>query len=249
MLTSIAYIKLGFNEVFIDATTLVVICIYFTIYKKGGGIYRIIFNLIFFITIILFITLFCVDNMLTILCVYSHVAKLSTLIILAIETLFFIKKKKQNIPHANRGGLDAVAAIIDYVPIDEGDESRLYGDLYRRLKEYFDVNKPYLDKNLSIMGVSKALYTNKQYLSKSITMYTGKNFCQYVNAHRIRYSIQLFEENPELNVSDLADASGYNSVSSYSTSFRLFLNIAPRDWFKMAKLEHLKQNKILNSGR
>ena len=105
-----------------------------------------------------------------------------------------------------------------------------YRTTYERLNTLFEEKKPYLDGNLTIGDIARELYTNKLYISKSINLYTGKNFCQYVNLYRVRHSMKLFKANPHLKVGQLAEMSGFHSVASYNMAFRLFMNESPGEW-------------------
>lgn len=105
-----------------------------------------------------------------------------------------------------------------------------YKSTYERLSNLFSEKKPYLDGNLTIGDIAKTLYTNKLYISKSINIYTGRNFCQYVNYHRVKYSMELFRSDPHLKISQLAEMSGFHTVTSYSMAFRLFMNETPGEW-------------------
>lgn len=108
---------------------------------------------------------------------------------------------------------------------DEG-----YRTTYERLNALFEEEKPFLNGNLTIGDIAKSLYTNKLYISKSISLCSGRNFCQYVNYHRVRYSIELFRDDPHLKVSELAERSGFHSAASYNMAFRLFMNESPSEW-------------------
>ena len=111
----------------------------------------------------------------------------------------------------------------------EGDDAS-YRAIFERLTEYFENEKPYLDCDLNISGVARRLLTNKAYLSRSINLYTGRNFCQYVNWYRIRHSVGVFFEDPRLKISDLALASGFRSLVTFSMAFRLYMNDSPGEW-------------------
>jgi AraC-like DNA-binding protein len=118
-----------------------------------------------------------------------------------------------------------------------------YKDLYERISHYFEVSKPYLDGNLTINDVVKVVYSNKVYISKAICHYTGRNFRQFVNYHRVMYSMALFRENLELKVSDLAEHSGFNNMVSYTMAFRLFMDETPSDWCRKERSRILKPKK------
>lgn len=122
------------------------------------------------------------------------------------------------------------ALNVSQVEIVAGNKTESYRDLYERIVEYFEADKPYLDSRLSINDVVRTVFSNKVYISRAISQYTGRNFCQFVNYYRITYSVECFRANPDLKVTEMSEMSGFNSVVSYNTAFRLFMNENPSDW-------------------
>ena len=119
-----------------------------------------------------------------------------------------------------------------------GVESRMeetLADIYARIENYFQTAKPYLEGNVSICEVAQRLYTNKQYVSVAVKRFSGLNFCQYVNRYRIRYAMELFRGNRTLRMSELAQLSGFNSVTSFNISFRYFMDQPPGDWCRKCR--------------
>jgi len=116
-------------------------------------------------------------------------------------------------------------------------------ELYERILHYFEVNKPYLDGKLTVNDVAKVVYSNKLYISKAIFQCTGWNFRQFVNHHRVMYSMELYKDNLEMKVSELAERSGFNNQVSYTMAFRLFVNDTPSDWCRKQKSKILKPKK------
>lgn len=108
-------------------------------------------------------------------------------------------------------------------------------EVYSRIENYFQTAKPYLEGNVSICEVAQRLYTNKQYVSVAVKRFSGLNFCQYVNRYRIRYAMELFRGNRTLRMSELAQLSGFNSVTSFNISFRYFMDQPPGDWCRKCR--------------
>ncbi|MBE6250208.1 MAG: helix-turn-helix transcriptional regulator [Bacteroidales bacterium] len=119
----------------------------------------------------------------------------------------------------------------------------LYKNIYDRVLDYFQDNRPYLNHDLTINDVVKVLFTNKLYISKAICMYTGRNFCQFVNYYRITYAIDIFRKDPTLKVVDISSRSGFNSSVSFSMAFRLFIGEKPSDWFRRERARLTKRSK------
>ena len=119
--------------------------------------------------------------------------------------------------------------FTDMVGDNNGSEM-LYKSIYDRVQEYFETDKPYLKHDLTINDVVSVVFTNKLYISKAISQYAGKNFCQFVNYYRISYAVELFRSDPSLKIVDMAAKSGFNSSVSFSMAFRLYMGEKPGDW-------------------
>ena len=119
----------------------------------------------------------------------------------------------------------------------------MYKNLYERVLDYFTEEKPYLNPNLTINDIVEVVFSNKLYISKAISQYTGRNFCQFVNYYRVIYAVELFRSNTNLKVLELASRSGFNSVVSFGMAFRLYMGEKPGDWCRKEKyrLDKLKK--------
>ncbi len=133
---------------------------------------------------------------------------------------------------------------VSQVEMAGGVREGTYRELYERIVEYFESEKPFLDNQLTINDVVKVVFSNKVYISRAISQFTGRNFCQFVNYYRISYSVECFRTNPDLRVNELAEMSGFNSVVSYNMAFRLFMNENPSDWCRKERHKNRKKKKI-----
>lgn len=121
------------------------------------------------------------------------------------------------------------------LPDSNARDDDMYRMIYERLTDYFEKEKPFLRSELTINDIVKVIYSNKLYVSRAISLCTGRNFRQFVNYYRVRYSMDLFRENPRLKVVELSHASGFNSMASFNTAFRLFMNESPSEWCRQEK--------------
>lgn len=124
-------------------------------------------------------------------------------------------------------------------------EDGLYKDLYERLLACFESHKPYLDSELTINEVVKMVYSNKVYISRAIGQFTGRNFRQFVNYYRVMHAVELFRNDPDLRITELANRSGFNSPASFNMSFKLFMKEKPGDWCRKERSRRLKSKKLL----
>lgn len=117
----------------------------------------------------------------------------------------------------------------------------LYDNIYERLLRYFEIHKPYLDSELTINDIVEVVFTNKLYISKAISHCTGRNFCQFVNYYRITYAVELFRSDPQLKVLELSSRCGFNSTTSFSAAFRLYMGEKPGDWCRKERARLIRK--------
>jgi AraC-like DNA-binding protein len=122
-------------------------------------------------------------------------------------------------------------------------EDDLFKDIYERVLEYFEKEKPFLKGDLTINDIASVAFTNKLYISRAISQYTGRNFCQFVNYHRVMYSVECFRMNPDLKVAELWPMCGFNTIVSYNMAFRLFMGENPSDWCRKEKIRMSRKGK------
>lgn len=131
---------------------------------------------------------------------------------------------------------------VESSSVSPGHEN-MYKELYDRIQTYFDEEKPFLNGNLTINDVVARVFSNKVYISRAICQCTGRNFCQYVNYHRVMFSMECFRKNPELKISELWPLCGFNTIVSFNMAFRLFMNENPSDWCRKEKVRLSKKKK------
>lgn len=107
-----------------------------------------------------------------------------------------------------------------------------------RVESYILKEKPYLDPALKIGDLAEALDMTKHELSKVLNHAFGKNFFDYLNAHRIREFIALRNSprHAHLHLLDLAYQSGFNSRTAFNRAFRKETGLTPSEFFKVELL-------------
>lgn len=131
---------------------------------------------------------------------------------------------------------------VESASVSPGQEN-MYKELYERIQTYFEEEKPFLNGNLTINDVVARVFSNKVYISRAIGQCTGRNFCQYVNYHRVMYAMECFRNNTELKISELWPLCGFNTIVSFNMAFRLFMNENPSDWCRKEKIRLSKKRK------
>jgi DNA-binding response OmpR family regulator len=88
-----------------------------------------------------------------------------------------------------------------------------------------------LHSKIDIDKLSKQLYISQSTLDKKIRKHTGKNISKYIREFKLEYAIKLINLG-ERNIQFLVDETGFKSFSYFSTSFKSYVNLAPRDYIK-----------------
>lgn len=132
---------------------------------------------------------------------------------------------------------------VSQVEMVNNGKTDTYKELYDRLLEYFETERPYLKHDLTINDISRVVFSNRLYISRAISRYTGRNFRQFVNYYRVSYSLSCFRNNPDLRITEMSYMAGFNSVVSFNMAFRLFMNESPSEWCRKERYKILKKKK------
>lgn len=124
----------------------------------------------------------------------------------------------------------AVPVVQEERRTDIGIQPAVRESLKERLLGYFETEKPYLSKTLSMEEVAMRLYTNKTYLSKTINVEMNKNFRELVNYFRVKEAIRIFHDDNGISMSELRERCGFNNNASFTSAFKLNTGYTPGEW-------------------
>ena len=95
-------------------------------------------------------------------------------------------------------------------------------DLVNKIRKYMVIEKPYLNRELSIYDLSDQLKISRHMLSEVINEHMGMNFYTMVNEYRINEVKERLKskEYKHLTILAIAYDSGFNSKSSFNTIFK-----------------------------
>lgn len=101
------------------------------------------------------------------------------------------------------------------------------------LENLMDSQKPYLDSELNLIRLAEMLSVSTHHLSYVINTGFGKNFFQYVNEFRVDHAKKLLKEsNSKLSILGIAYESGFNSKTSFNTTFKKLTGQTPSEFRK-----------------
>lgn len=104
--------------------------------------------------------------------------------------------------------------------------------IFKRIQDYMEKERPWLSEGFDLEKCAAMAYSNRGYISKIINNFSGNNFRQYVNWHRVQYSKELFRQNPRLLVGEVAAMAGFHSTVSFNTAFKYFEDMSPSDYLR-----------------
>ncbi len=99
-----------------------------------------------------------------------------------------------------------------------------------KLVQWMETEKPYLRKEFKLSDALKILPLNRSYLSRLFNEGYGESFYQFVMRYRIEESKRLLLSRPDLNITNIAELSGFSSLSVFGRAFTQKMNCSPIQW-------------------
>jgi AraC-like DNA-binding protein len=144
---------------------------------------------------------------------------------------------------------DAIPTVDDLTNIEEKEEmpedddtvylNRQQEKLFQieaKLKSYFAEQKPYLNPELSLSDVARAIGVNTTYLSQVMNRQLNINFFTFVNRYRIDHSINLIKTyQGDVSSNLLCIESGFKSKSVFYKLFRERTGFSPQEYVMRRK--------------
>ncbi len=96
--------------------------------------------------------------------------------------------------------------------------------------ENFEMEKEFLQPNITQSQLAEQWRTNTSYLSKIVNTFKHKNFNQYVNDLRIDHGLELLRENKSIRsykISAIASELGFTSTRSFTNAFTTRTGLKP----------------------
>jgi AraC-like DNA-binding protein len=106
--------------------------------------------------------------------------------------------------------------------------------LKQQLTSLMIEQKPYLDSELNLVKLADLLSISSHQLSYLINTGFNENFFQYINKFRVEKAKDLLRssEKDNLTILGIAFESGFNSKTSFNTTFKKITNQTPSEFKK-----------------
>lgn len=107
-------------------------------------------------------------------------------------------------------------------------------ELYQQVVIQMEVQKSYLDPDLTIDALAAQIQKSRHHVSQAINDYSGRSFYDFVNYYRIEAvkSALLEPGNTHLTIFGIALNCGFNSKATFNNAFKKFTNTTPSNFQK-----------------
>lgn len=92
-----------------------------------------------------------------------------------------------------------------------------------------------LKTNIAHKELAELLFISKSTLDKRIRKYSNKNTSTYVREFKLDFALHLIHQG-EKNIQFLADTTGFNSFSYFSTCFKSYFGKSPSTFIRIEKI-------------
>ena len=92
-----------------------------------------------------------------------------------------------------------------------------------------------MKSKIGVDELAKELFISRSSLDKRIRKLSNKNISQYIREFKIQYAMKLIHLG-ERNIQYLVDETGFASFSYFSTSFKAYCKMSPRDYIKSVQV-------------
>ena len=126
--------------------------------------------------------------------------------------------------------------VIESIPKYEksGLKPETYTEYENKIMEYMKDYKPFLDSAFSIQKMAEDLKIQKFYITQVLNEHLNKNFYTFVNDFRIDEVKRMIEkdDNNKYTLLSLAFDAGFNSKTSFNTTFKKYTGKTPSQYRK-----------------
>lgn len=107
-----------------------------------------------------------------------------------------------------------------------------------KLEEWMETEKPYLRKDFKLIDAMEILPLNRSYLSRLFNEGYCESFYQFVMRYRLEESKRLLLSRPDLKITNIAELSGFSSLSVFGRAFTQKMKCSPMKW----RVEQLEES-------
>jgi AraC-like DNA-binding protein len=173
----------------------------------------------------------------------------TTTLIYAIALFFmaYFSIKQKTVFNFSKNELADIEAIVqpdveNNLTQKKSKENRLSNqqlvELKDKLNKLMEEEKFFLDNELNLTKLAQKLQVSTHDASFLINEFTGTNFYTYINNFRVDEAKRLLSSSKieELNILGIAFSAGFNSKTTFNTTFKKVTGLSPTDFVKKQQI-------------
>jgi len=159
------------------------------------------------------------------------------MVVMALSVICWFVMKALNHPELFRGINSGLQLTREFLPKENINETEIIinnqdegiSSQIQALKKYMTAQEPYLDPSLTIQELANQFNVPVRDLSVLINHHMDQHFFDFVNEYRIQKAMQILKDpsKSQLTVLEILYEVGFNSKSSFNTSFKKHTNLTP----------------------
>jgi len=167
---------------------------------------------------------------------FKNIISLTPLLyLLCIFFLAYFSLQQKEVFEFNKSDLEELSAIKTNKKENPKrvSENRL-NELDKKLQELISLEKVYLENDLSLPKLANRLDASCNETSFAINELYGDNFYNFINKYRVEEAktVLLSSKYSQLNILGIAYESGFNSKTTFNTTFKKYTGFSPTDFVK-----------------
>lgn len=139
---------------------------------------------------------------------------------------------KVPLPLTAGGAADSGEGLSGELLSEEAKDDDFYRRLYYRVLVVMEKERPFLNPELNMSSLAKAVLTNRTYLSTAINRMTGDSFSMWLAEYRVNYVIQMMEDDSSVSMDMLCEQAGFGSKTSFYRQFKLITGLTPKQFIR-----------------
>lgn len=110
--------------------------------------------------------------------------------------------------------------------LNDGERDRLAAVLV----EIMATHKPYLTSDFNLPALAQASRSSTHNISQVINEKFEKSFFEWIAEYRVAEAKVILKKSPHLKIEEVAEQVGYNSKSSFNTTFKKITGLTPSEF-------------------
>ena len=152
------------------------------------------------------------------------------ILLLRVETLQTLENNDDNDDIIEATGLEEVMALQSSAP-----QVTIPDNIGQLLEHYCEGRQLYLRQDITLSQLSKAIGTNRYYLSQHFTQH-DTTYNAYINGLRIQHFVRLYQEasaaKRSFTAQQLAQECGFRSYSTFAVAFKQRMGQTVSTWMR-----------------